>query len=291
MKWLIGSVRFTVQNGSVPLINKLKDFKITRITLAEDEVLQFSAPLIYKKRILRLLGKNDFVFTENRSVIRGFAFMYAQMFLTVSLMSSVVILMLLSNLVFRIDVVGLEGEEYASVASHVQSLGVRPLISKRGVDKALITTELSSFPFVAHVNTQLRGTRLVINIYHVDNAPEAPITDLVSRFDAVITDMVVASGTPVVQIGQVVSRGQSMILAQQQGIPTHAVGIVHGEVRKSVTATTRVEDKELAIHNLFVKLLQESSGIMFDTTETFFNQVDESTVAIELVGIANIVIS
>jgi len=282
MKWIVGRVSFTVQNGSVPLINKLKDFKITNVTLDAHDALRFQAPLVHKKSIARMVGKHDYTVTENRSAIRAASFLYMNLFLTCALIGSIMILSLLNNFIFRIQVTGVEGEEHAIASSLIPT---NTLTLKHRVDKGAIETALVALPFVAHVSTQIRGTRLVVNIHPVESAPDDPTTDMLSRFDAVVTSIVVASGTPLVVVGQAVSIGQILVQGES------AKGIVHGEVRKGVTATATSADKEQVIHQLFVRLLNESGGIIFDATELYFNQTDTDTFAIELVGIANIVIS
>ena len=281
MKTLAGCTKFTVQNGSVALINRLSKFKLTNITLDGEDVLTFTAPLVHKKRIKRLLGKNDYTSMDNKSLPRAISFLYANVFLTCSLMFGMMALIILNNFIFRVNITGLDTEQLTLVKNSLQL----PTL-KRSLDKTQIATTLTDFPFVAHVHTHIRGNRLIINIYPVETSPEPENKHVVSRFDAVVTNMVILSGLPTFSVGQPVLAGDILIYSEG----TRAKGIIHGEVRKSVTTTTTVANKESAIHALYAQLFNDTN-IFFTETELFFNPLEDGRLAIELVGIANIVIS
>lgn len=119
-----------------------------------------------------------------------------------------------SNLfVWRIEVAGAEGARLAEVLAVAAESGARAGVPKAFVDTAAVTAALRQTSGISSASVSYHGNSLKISVL-TSYAPEPPDpsgTELVSGYDGVITRLVVESGTPLVQPGDVVKRGDVLI--------------------------------------------------------------------------------
>jgi len=247
-KFFAPHVTFIVQDCNVSTINKLKEFKMYRFKQMDDRVT-FSIPLLHKKKAEQVLRNHNYAISTDKSIFDVLNFLHAHYFLIGCLVIALVGLFLLNGLIFRISVEGLEGGETKQVQSFLNEHGVRRLMRKSSIDGNVAVAVTENFSFISHSVIYFRGQTLVIRAYHTHTPDLPPKTDITSQFDAVVTEILVLSGTAAVRVGEVVTVGQVLVCAAYQTgvevgemdeygrftyIPlyheTHAMGIVKGRV-------------------------------------------------------------
>ncbi|MEW6226706.1 MAG: sporulation protein YqfD [Bacillota bacterium] len=150
----------------------------------------------------------------------------------------------LSSFVWFVDVSGLEKAEPEAVLEFVAREGVRPGVLKRSVNPGALSKRiLAEFPDFAWAGVQIRGTMVSIEIAEKTLPEVKPgVVDVVAAEDALITNVIVLSGEPVVSEGETVTKGQTLIAGfimqpgtdePRQPEVVNAKGIVLGRVWRS----------------------------------------------------------
>jgi len=162
---------------------------------------------------------------------------------------------------------------------------------------------MESFDFVAHASHQIRGGRLLINVHAVQIPPVVPTENLVAAHNAVVTEIVVMSGTPRVSVGDAVVAGQVLVEAAFQigttvgemdeyGFFTYApvmkgttaVAIVRGRVSDSRSAVVATSDEaDATAAQLEEELRGANPHVVFDDMNVFVRTFDGQFV-VEVVG-------
>lgn len=127
-------------------------------------------------------------------------------------------LYLLSSFLWTVEVEGNERLQTAEILSACREMGLRPGAWKRNVDTAAVTDELLlSFSDISWVSVGIEGTNAVIRLAEtIEKAElvdrETPC-DIVAAQDGVIVQLTAEQGTPQVQAGDVVQKGDVLISA------------------------------------------------------------------------------
>ena len=164
----------------------------------------------------------------------------------------VIIVIILSNFIWNIDVEGninIPREELLALAEE-NGLSVGKI--KGGIDtKEVINKIRLERDDVAWVGIDIIGTNAVIKVVEADAKPdiinEEEYCNIVADKDAMITKVIARNGTPVVEEGSVVKKGDILIAGWMEGKYTGRQ-YVHsqGEIEAKVwyTATEKIELKE-----------------------------------------------
>ena len=125
-----------------------------------------------------------------------------------------------SQLVWRIEIIdpGIYG---ADMRSYLEVLDVRPLRWKRSLDLGAIRDSLEwRYPEVAWIECGFRGMTLTVTVVEGVASGEAlthlGTGDVVAARDGVIESIVTLAGTPQVEAGETVHRGQVLILGEER---------------------------------------------------------------------------
>lgn len=151
------------------------------------------------------------------------------------------LVVVLSNLLFSVQITGLELVKEKDVIKTLEELSVKKGIWTFGFDEKKVENALVSLDGVASASVNLRGNVLLVTIQ--EELPPPDITDLnepvpiLSNYDAIITRIVSRQGTKLKQIGDTVKKGDILIGAytlvgdeeNQEQIPLRAVGEVYGK--------------------------------------------------------------
>jgi len=162
---------------------------------------------------------------------------------------------------------------------------------------------MANFDFISHATISGRGTSIFVSIYRT-NTPKATSTnDLVSRYDAVVTQINVFGGMAVASVGQPVRAGEVLVRAAfQVGVevgepddwgrptytpitqPTTASAVVFGRVSHS---RATVVQGEVNIPNatvvLMAQIMNDNNIIDYEATQTFTTPIGDGAYIIEVV--------
>ena len=188
---------------------------------------------------------------------------------------SMLLILLAPTVVWDVRVSGCEALSEADVEAALSDLGLRVGAVWRSIDVGKTELRLlDSTPEVGWIAINRRGSVAYVEIIESSLPPEAPDTSLYSNVvatrDCVIRDISVTSGYAVVEVGDVVRRGEVLI----SGIPPagtaggfcHAEGVVLGECDDVFTVEmsrdlTLKEQVEGAKSGVSLKILNFSINI------------------------------
>lgn len=125
-----------------------------------------------------------------------------------------------SRLIWRVELVN-AGVYGADLRGYLTELGVRPLTPKQSVDLAHLRDSLEwRYPEVAWIECGFRGMTLTVTV--VDGvAPGDALThlgsgDVVAARDGIVDSVITLVGTPLVQAGEIVRKGQTLIAGEER---------------------------------------------------------------------------
>ena len=257
------TVTLRIESPDTNILNRLRVFGIISTKMTQD-VLEVTIPLVNKDQAVAILRNQTYSIRTSRNILQPLNFLYKRGFLSLMLALTLCLVILLGNLVFRINIEGLEGEEKQKVAAFLSDNGIRTLTPRGRYDDSLSAGITSAFDFISHTVVYVRGNTLVVRVYKTRMPEMRPMTDIISPHNAVITRMMVFSGIPLVKVNDVVMSGQILVQAAFQVAaeptepnemgqmqynrithPTHAVALIWGRISHSssqiVTATHEVE--------------------------------------------------
>ncbi|MBQ3223104.1 MAG: sporulation protein YqfD [Clostridia bacterium] len=130
--------------------------------------------------------------------------------------------------IWRIDVRCPEGGEPEWVQAAIAEAGVR--IGDAFPQEDPLARELESLcPGYAHISVRRDGIVLLVEAYRETDAPEVydvqAARDLVAKYDAVVEEVKVLAGRAAVQPGDVVKKGQALILGEEQATDETTRGV------------------------------------------------------------------
>lgn len=209
---ILGSVRYKVEDANVALINKLRKFKPHDICL-NSGILAFSAPLIHRREVLRVLRGKIYYSCENRNLFSIFNFFYSRTILTFTALICFAAFITLDNFIFKVKLHGVTDSEYAQVTQYLNSQKIKPFMIKP--KQTLIRTQnlVTEFDFIAAANIQVKGSNLIITVHRAENisAEIEETANIISTADGVISKLIVFNGTALVTVGDVVRIGDILV--------------------------------------------------------------------------------
>ena len=185
-------------------------------------------------------------------------------------------LYILSSFVWTIEVKGNERLETEELLSACEEMGLKPGVWKRRVDTETVTKGLlGRFADISWVSVGIDGTDVTIKLAEtiekaelVDKTP----CDIVASVDGVIVQITAERGTPKVQAGDVVRRGDVLISSElviglegeeQNRSYTAAEGAVRARIWKSLTEEMPFRYEEI----VYIGVEQENRSIVFSEKE------------------------
>lgn len=133
-------------------------------------------------------------------------------FLVVGIILLLIAIWGLSNFVFFIEVTGTEKVAAEEIKKIISDQGIKPGVLKSSIDleqlkKILIQREKR----LSWVHTHFQGVKLIIEVEEKELVEKVDSCDLVADKAGIITDLIVLKGTPQVEEGMTVSKGEVLI--------------------------------------------------------------------------------
>lgn len=184
--------------------------------------------------------------------------------LFISLILMLVSMLVASNFIFRIDVYGIDRIDKAQVLNVLSSNGINVGQNKKNIDTDYIERQLyTTINDIGLVSVIIKGTTIVINIEEKLAFESSKFTPVVAQNNGIITDIVLITGTPLVKIGDVVKKGDTLVAPYYidgQGVrqPITAVAEVYAtieaegsvDVKNEIVVSNRTGNKKS--YNSFV---------------------------------------
>jgi len=221
---IFGEERYTVENGGVNLINRLRRFGLKNVVISDDGFL-FSTAFKNKAEVSRLLGKRVKKLHEKRGVFAVLDVFLGRICVPICVICCVLLFAFTESFAFRVRISGVTGEEYLQVQEFLSSRNIGGITKKSALENVDLANELvKNFPFVAHANIKIVGSTAVVFVMRAENF--VPSTaEIVSTADGVIWDIVVFSGEQKVFNGMVVHVGDVLVTGNR---PMAIIKIANG---------------------------------------------------------------
>ncbi len=179
---------------------------------------------------------------------------FARKFFVGTSLFGVFLMIFISSLVLDIEVIGNTTVEEMVILEKLSEINLKKGVFRGNIDTDKVSTHLrSGLDNIAWVGITEEGTKVIVEIKERRPAPlivpmEEPC-HIIATKDAVIQQMTVENGEPVVQIGEVVTQGQILIsgIVEGERAPTrylHAMGSVTGKTWHEETMTSKMYEYE-----------------------------------------------
>ena len=148
-----------------------------------------------------------------------------------------VTLYMLSSFVWFVHVTGCDKIKPDAILEFAANQGAKPGVLRREIDSDLLARGvLAEFPGLAWVGVSIKGTTVNIEVAEKTLPEVVPgIVHLVASEDALVTNMIVLSGEPLVSEGETVSRGQILVT----GVVVSPYGYEGTDVNKSYVVNAK----------------------------------------------------
>ena len=188
---------------------------------------------------------------------------------------STIFVFFLSSLVWRIEIDGCKNTIESDVLSTLEECGLGIGTMWKKIDFGEIESGVQSkSPEIAWININRVGTVAYVSIIEAEAPkPDTEIYEylnIVASEDCIIESISVTSGTPVVKVGDAVTKGDLLILGMQnsesESAPCKAAGSVIGRVNTSINVnvsrkqTVKVEENRV-LSSLKIKIFNFSVNI------------------------------
>lgn len=230
-KFLAGQVKFSVQGLPLSCLNKLRFFHITQIVISDD-VITFSAPLFYCQTIKKLISNFEYQVFENYNLFRGINFLLNHFVLVASVMLALIVFFVADMKIYSVRVQCDDGKMVDAIYQHLNQIGVNKFMWKNKLQSFDLAANLvDHFEDVAHANVRVNGNTLMVNLITATNQKRKEKKNIYAQYDAVIKEIIVYSGTPLVAVGDVVKKGDLLVADAYQDsvVVTGEVAFVNGD--------------------------------------------------------------
>lgn len=214
---------------------KRKCFSFNELSINEKSIIAFLDEMCYDYSIIKRVGVKHAAI----NLINNKSFFYG-------LIVSILILIISSLFVFQINIIGAENIDKQLLKEAVKNSGVGRFSFIYTIDKKAIEKNVLEIDGISSASVETKGVKLYV--YIKEELPKEEIIDYTqpipvqSLHDSIITRIIVLSGTALVENGDTVTKGQTLIapyITDNKGvdedneevkIPVKATGIVYGRV-------------------------------------------------------------
>jgi sporulation protein YqfD len=170
-----------------------------------------------------------------------------------AILFSLVFTFFLSNLVWRIEVDGCKNISKSELISSLEECGLEIGAMWQGIDFGDVENSvLNKLPQIAWINVNRVGTVAFVSIIEADSqTPDSEkykYSNIVASEDCIVESISVTTGTPMVKIGDAVTKGDLLILGinstQDESVPCKAEGEIIGRVNKRISVTVSRKNME-----------------------------------------------
>ncbi len=255
----------------------LDDIAVTDFNRCDCKHMSFRVAASKAKKTAELLDRYGMSYSVTRFEPKKFMRMCLKRIgLPLGVVVMIIIGVIASMRLWKIEISGNERVDDLTIVRALGSSGIK-IGSKTSFDTKEVVRVLMDMSEIAAASARLVGTTLKVEVIEsTPLTPTAPLGDVVSLYDALVTKIVVTSGSSLVKIGDKVSVGKTLIEGVEydtEGNPllnVKAEGKVYGKVNFTfselmpITGTRRTGRKvEKTDIILFGKRIGKEANIDF----------------------------
>lgn len=247
LRYILGYVKISI-NGEFPE-KLLNIFLIKKVTVWEIKkyknciVLKLSINNFKKMRELRAKTQLRIKILEKHGIIFIIKKYVKRIGIPIGVSIFLLTIYMFSLFIWNIEVVGNNNVETKKILKTCEELGVKNGSLISSIDSLLLREKLIlSCDGIAWCSFNIEGSRLTVNISEISkNNDENTPSNIVSQYDGIITEILVESGTPCVERGQVVQKGDILISGIVQEGNYNKFLRPRGVVKAEIIETVSVE--------------------------------------------------
>lgn len=189
------------------------DVRLYRLRMRPPRALSFGVRRKDLHKVVAILNAMCYNYSIKGSISEDGS-LPRRLFLPVAALMMAVLVFCSDLFVWRVEVTGAEGVLAEDVRAVVAAERGGPGSFTWGVDEARLESALAALDGIAAASVSLKGSVLHVSVLEElsgEGVPPATEGDLVSGYDGVVTRVVAESGTPLVDAGDVVARGDTLI--------------------------------------------------------------------------------
>lgn len=203
-------------NREKTLKNILNICSVKGVKISND-TFSFSVPFKYYKKVEEYFNKKEITIL-NKTPKGIFAFLKSTIFrlgIILAVILFCAFLCVSNSFVFTYEILGNELIKDDEILAILENQNVKGVVKKSDINTSLLENELLLLDKVSLVSVIVKGNALIINIkekvYNLEYEDKGEFLPLKSNYNAVITEINVIQGTPLVKVGQTVKVGQDLI--------------------------------------------------------------------------------
>ncbi len=258
--------------------NNVKVYNIKRINSTKIEISINRSEMKEFKKAYR--GSNFQITIKQKTGIPFiFIRIYKKKILWIGAVVSLLLLMLTSQFVTDIYISVPEGIKKEEIRKELYNVGLKPGTYKKNIDRKEIRDHIMlKFDEVAYMSINVKGTNIFVTITKkaesLDSKENSNYCNIISKKDGIIEKVIPRSGNSLVQSGDVVRKGSTLISgANTRSIP-EVWATTFYEVTKSKSYEDTIKEKTNKSKNVYT--------IMFyDKTYTIRRNIDFKDYVIE----------
>lgn len=229
---------------------------------------------------------------------KGFPFLYKKLLkrksLLVGLILFLAIQLILSNIVWDINVIGNNKVPMGKILSNLKESGLKTGVLKYKIDqKNIINNLILHNPEIAWAGIKIKGTKVILTVVERSKIPELEDNEpcnIIAIKDGIIEEIIILKGEGVVKKGDLIRKGQTLIKGINEDNDTgnylvHAKGIVKARIfynEKTKVQLTKIIENDTGLTSLLMKIKFKNYEIPIKRIGPVFNkyrsEIDKKTI-------------
>lgn len=229
---------------------------------------------------------------------KGFPFLYKKLLkrksLLVGLILFLAIQLILSNIVWDINVIGNNKVPMGKILSNLKESGLKTGVLKYKIDqKNIINNLILHNPEIAWAGIKIKGTKVILTVVERSKIPELEDNEpcnIIAIKDGIIEEIIILKGEGVVKKGDLIRKGQTLIKGINEDNDTgnylvHAKGIVKARIfynEKTKVPLTKIIENDTGLTSLLMKIKFKNYEIPIKRIGPVFNkyrsEIDKKTI-------------
>lgn len=206
-----GRVTFSVTDFPVAGLNRLRQYQVKNIRRQVDTFI-FSVPLVHADAVRKLVSNFEWHSRQNANLLRGINYLLNHFILCITVLLALGTFLVLDMGIYSVQVNAADADVATAVYDHLSSVGVKKFIWKKQIANLDLANDLvTTFPNVAHAHVRVSGNTLVVDIATATSNATKIKTNLYAKHNAVIKDVIAYSGQVLVEVGDVVHKGDLLV--------------------------------------------------------------------------------
>ena len=255
LNYITGFVNITVQGFFIErfinncLKNKIFLWKIKR---KDSSTLTANISIHQFKKLHKIINKSKCKLKLNSK--HGFPIILykyrKRKLLAISILSIIISIIIISRFIWNIEIIAAEDINKTEIIKDLEEEGIKIGKNKNKIDTRLVINNIRlKRKDISWMSIDIKGTNVIVNIVKAKQKPkmidETISCNVIANKKALITKITADTGTAVAKIGDIVEKGDILILGTMEGKYTETRNVhAKGEIIGKVWYTKKIESRK-----------------------------------------------